>query len=164
MRSYLALLLAALLAGACGGTSPTSPSGTGTPLLQTLESSAFVFHFASTDTVDAGWQEQFHAWAIAQLQVSPTRRITYNKYMNRSHMGDLIGNYSTNGFAQPGGCDSDGTSSRRTGNDGVRLGVARAAALHRRTGPRRAAHRHRSRALDDRTGARRGATARCADI
>jgi hypothetical protein len=101
MREYLALLPAALLLGACGGSSPMGPSGTGTPLLQTLESSAFMFHFASTDTVDAGWQEQFHAWAIAQLQVSPTRRITYNKYMNRSHMGDLTGSYSTNAYADP---------------------------------------------------------------
>lgn len=100
MRRYIALLSAALLASACGGSSPAGPSGNGIPLLQTLESPAFVFRLASTDTVDADWQEQFHAWATAQLQVSPTRRITYNKYMSRSHMGDLTGHYSTNAYAE----------------------------------------------------------------
>jgi hypothetical protein len=103
VRRHIAFLAAALVAGACGGSSPSpvGPSGNGVPLQQTVESPAFLFRFASMDTVDVQWQEQFHTWAIAQLQVSPTRRITYNKYMNRSHMGDLIGNYSTNGFAEP---------------------------------------------------------------
>jgi len=60
-----------------------------------------VFHYASFDSVDVDWQEQFHTWAIAQLRVSPPRRIVYNKYMSRSHMGDLTGQYSTNAYADP---------------------------------------------------------------
>jgi hypothetical protein len=101
MRTDIPLLAVAFLAGACGGSPPVGPSGSGVPLVQAIESPAFVFHYASSDSVEADWQEQFHAWAIAQLRVSPPRRIIYNKYMSRSHMGDLTGQYSTNAYADP---------------------------------------------------------------
>ena len=82
---------------ACGGGSPTSPSAP--PLSQSVETPSYLFQYSQGDRVDAAWQESFHAWAIQALQVSVPRRITYNKYMSRDHMGELTGTYTTNAFA-----------------------------------------------------------------
>ena len=82
---------------ACGG-SATAPSSAA-PLSERVESDHFVFHYASGDRVDAEWQEAFHRWAVAQLGVEPSRRIDYNKYTSRVHMGQLTGRGNTNGYA-----------------------------------------------------------------
>jgi hypothetical protein len=82
---------------ACG--SPAAPSSPA--LTETIESAHFSFHYASGDRVDSTWQEQFHEWAVRQLDVTPARKITYNKYQSRTHMGSLIGVSNTNGFADP---------------------------------------------------------------
>jgi hypothetical protein len=81
---------------ACGS-SPTSPSAT--PLSQSFETSSYVFHFSPGDHVDSAWQEAYHAWAVQALQVSISRRVTYNKYLSRDHMGGLTGTYTTNAYA-----------------------------------------------------------------
>jgi hypothetical protein len=47
------------------------------------------------------WQETYHRWAIAALEVPAPPRIRYNKYRSREHMAALVGNGSTNGFADP---------------------------------------------------------------
>src|SRR5262249_32157049 len=93
--------LSAALLGACGKhpVSPTSPSGT--PLSETIETSAYTFHHAQGDSVDTAWQQTFHTWAIAALDVPAPRRVVYNKYRSRTHMGDLTGHYDTNGYAEP---------------------------------------------------------------
>lgn len=95
-RVVCGLLLASV---ACGG-SPTGPS-TATPLSRSIETKAFLFRYADGDRVDAGWQQAYHEWAVAALQVSVTRQIVYNKYTSRTHMGDLTGSYTTNAYADP---------------------------------------------------------------
>jgi len=92
------LPLLAVATFACG--SPAAPSSN-PALTQTVESAHFTFHFTSGDSVDSTWQEQFHEWAVRQLDVTPTRKITYNKYQSRAHMGQVIGVSNTNGFADP---------------------------------------------------------------
>lgn len=91
-RTYL---LALTLTLACAH-NPAAPSR---PLDQRIETDHFVFQFASNDRVDTAWQEAYHAWAVAALQVNVTRKITYNKYFSRAHMGEVIGVSNTNGFA-----------------------------------------------------------------
>ena len=85
---------------ACGGSgSPTSPSQG--PLPVTGESVSFRYHYAAGDSVDANWQETYHAWATTKLGVHVPQKIEYYKYQTRQNMGDHTGNYSTNGFAEP---------------------------------------------------------------
>jgi len=92
-------ILTAILLGACGGGSPTSPSDSAR-LTERLVTAHFVFHFAANDRVDAEWLEAYHAWAVAQLSVSPPV-IEYNKYRNRAHLAALTGHSATNGYAEP---------------------------------------------------------------
>lgn len=94
-------IVAAMVASGCGKhpVSPTSPSGL--PLSERVETTSYVFRYAAGDTVDAAWQETFRAWAVAALDVRVPQRVTYNKYVGRSHMGDLTGRYNTNGYAEP---------------------------------------------------------------
>lgn len=70
---------------ACGGESPTSPSGNWPPHMQTIATAHFDFSFSQGDTVDAAWQEAFHEWATRELQVTITRRITHYEYMTPAH-------------------------------------------------------------------------------
>jgi hypothetical protein len=91
------IVLVAVASSGCGG-SPTSPSSS-ISLGRTIETSSYVFHYANGDTVDADWQESYHAWATAALQVQVPGKIGYNKYFSRQHMGDLTGTYNANGFA-----------------------------------------------------------------
>jgi hypothetical protein len=85
---------------ACGGSgSPTSPSQA--PMPVTAESLSFRYHYATGDSVDANWQETFHAWATTKLGVHIPQKIEYYKYQTRQNMGDNTGNYNTNGFAEP---------------------------------------------------------------
>jgi hypothetical protein len=94
----LVCLSAGVVFGACGGRSSlTSASAV---LTQQTVSDHFSFHFSPGDRVDANWEEAYHAWAVAQLGVSPGR-ITYNKYRDRAQMGSVTGNGNTNGFADP---------------------------------------------------------------
>ena len=101
MRSTVvaALVMAMATAAGCSLSSPTSPPLR--PLGEASESASYVFRYAAGDGVDAAWQQAFHDWAVAALQVSVPERVTYNKYLSRTHMGDLTGHYTTNGFAEP---------------------------------------------------------------
>lgn len=95
-------LVTALFAVACGGGSPTSPSGNWPPHTQTIATAHFDFHFSDGDTVDAAWQEAFHEWATRELQVIITRRITYYKYLAPAHMLALHnGPGNVNAWADP---------------------------------------------------------------
>ena len=97
MRLHVSLVaVAAILLGACGGSSPTSPSA---PLTEGRTSEHFVFHLSPGDSVDAVWQEAYHTWAVERLGVAPPR-ITYNKYRDRAQMKSLTGR-DTNGYAEP---------------------------------------------------------------
>src|SRR5262245_16367705 len=98
MRKIL-VTVAAILLTACGGGTPTSPSDSA-PLTARIVTAHFVFPFAGNDHVDADWQEAYHAWAVAQLGVSPPV-IDYNKYKSRAHMGALTGHGSSNGYTEP---------------------------------------------------------------
>ena len=100
-RWIAAALVAAL---GCSG-SPTSPSppSNGPPLPIIGESANYVFRASAGDAVDAVWQETYHAWAVATLGVSSTRRITYNKYTSRAHMQSVTGVGNTNAYADRAG-------------------------------------------------------------
>src|SRR5262245_10831111 len=98
MRKIL-VTVAAILLTACGGGTPTSPSDSA-PLTERIVTAHFVFHFAANDHVDADWQEAYHAWAVAQLGVSPPV-IDYDKYRNRAHMAALTGHANSNGYTEP---------------------------------------------------------------
>ena len=90
-----------MILAACGGQgSPASPSQS--PLPVVAETASFRYHYATGDSVDAGWQETYHAWATAKLGVQISQKIDYYKYQSRQAMGDHTGNYNTNGFAEPG--------------------------------------------------------------
>jgi hypothetical protein len=92
-----------VLALAAGCSSPAGPASTFTSfaLLTAAETAAFEYRHAANDTIDVAWQEAFHAWATEALGVTVDRRIRYNKYQSRSHMGELIGKSDTNAFADP---------------------------------------------------------------
>jgi hypothetical protein len=85
-----------ILAAGCGG-SPTSPSQA---LTERTTTAHFVFRFSTGDSVDSAWQEAYHAWAVAELGVTPPT-ITYNKYRDRAQMGAITGKGNTNGYAEP---------------------------------------------------------------
>jgi hypothetical protein len=74
----------------CGGDS-VSPSSPSRSLAETLETPNFLYRFSSGDAVQPDRQQTFHEWALRELAIAPPRRITYNKYRDRSHMGDLVG-------------------------------------------------------------------------
>ena len=54
------------------------------------------------DTINTEWQERYHAWATATLNVTPRQKILYNRYTSRAHMQAVIGVGNTNAFADPG--------------------------------------------------------------
>ena len=90
----------AALSEACGGSgSSTSPTQSALPV--TSESVSFRYHASAGDTIDANWQEIYHAWAVAKLGVQVPQKIDYYKYRTRQDMGDHTGKYNTNGFAEP---------------------------------------------------------------
>lgn len=102
-RARLVCSLVALLAGsyACGG-SPAAPSPAtlDRALPLRVESTHYTFHYAEGDSIDSARQETWHEWAIAQLAVSPDRKIDYYKYRDRTHMQQVTGK-QTNGWADP---------------------------------------------------------------
>ena len=85
---------------ACGaGSSPTAPTGAAA-LSQVVETEAFLFRSAPGDAVQVDRQLAYHAWAQRELGITAARRITYNKYLSREHMGDVIGVSNTNAWAE----------------------------------------------------------------
>jgi hypothetical protein len=92
--------LVAVVAMACNSpTAPGHPDARG--LGRSITTASFEFRHAPGDTVDVGWQEAFHAWATADLGVSPTRRIVYHKYFDRDHMRMQNGHGDVNAYADP---------------------------------------------------------------
>jgi hypothetical protein len=92
-------VIAVVFAAACQ--SPAAPSSF--TLTQRIETAHFIFRMADNDAVDTAWQEAYHTWAVAALQVNITKPITYNKYLSRVQMGDATGNYDTNAYANAEG-------------------------------------------------------------
>ena len=92
-------ILALVVAAACE--SPAAPSPF--TLTERIETPHFIFRMSAGDKVDTVWQEAYHEWAVAALQVTITRPITYNKYLSRVHMGDVTGTYNANGYANAEG-------------------------------------------------------------
>jgi hypothetical protein len=93
----VALVAVAASFVACGG-NPGGPSPA-SALSEQIQTSAYNYRFAPGDTVDVAWQEGYHAWAVETLGLQNVRRITYQKYFSRQHMGEVIGVSNTNGFA-----------------------------------------------------------------
>lgn len=93
----LGMAAAAVILAACGD-SPTAPSNQ-PPLEVQAETAAYSYRAALGDRIDTAWQQAYHEWAVAALQVNLTRRIIYSKYLSRQHMGAITGNSNTNGFA-----------------------------------------------------------------
>jgi hypothetical protein len=101
IRHAAFISLVTVVAAGCGK-HPVGPSGaSGMPLSEHVDTASYVFRYAAGDTVNAAWQEAFRTWAVAALDVQVPQRVTYNKYVSRSHMGDLTGRYNTNGYAEP---------------------------------------------------------------
>jgi len=101
-RSPLTMLagVVAMVVG-CGGKSPTAPVSSADQLSEVIETASTIFRFAPGDEVDAERQQQYHEWAVARLGVSPPRKVTFNKYRDRAHMGLITGHNDTNGYADP---------------------------------------------------------------
>lgn len=97
-RAPGALVLTASFA-ACGD-SPTAPGNLPALAVQ-AEDAAYTYRAAPGDTIDTAWQQAYHGWAVAALEITVTRRVIYNKYLSRQHMGQITGNFNTNGFATP---------------------------------------------------------------
>lgn len=91
----IALLILGVATGwlaACGGSEdPTTPAETRDPLTETLETADITFHFASGDSVNAEWQQAFHQWATALLEVSPPARVQYYKYRSAAEAREASG-------------------------------------------------------------------------
>lgn len=98
MRVLTVLAIAVVLASAACSNSPAAPAPE-TSLSTRLETEAFEYRYSASDSVDVAWEEAYHRWAIAALEVTPPRRIVYNKYLSRQHMGEITGNGNTNGYA-----------------------------------------------------------------
>jgi hypothetical protein len=97
-RLASAIAGAMVTTAACGASAPWAPSPAD-QLTERVETPHYVFLYASGDRVNAEWQETYYAWISRVLDVNPARKIEYRKYRDRQHMGRLIGNSSTNGFA-----------------------------------------------------------------
>lgn len=91
-----------LATASCGGNSPTAP-GPADVLSEQVETAHHVYHFSQGDTIDVQWQEAYHLWATEALGVVTTRRIQYNKYRSRGHMGQIVAVSNTNAYADPVG-------------------------------------------------------------
>jgi len=74
----------------CGlGRDSTAPSSR--PLSRCIETADITFCMAVGDSVDAGYQQAFHDWAVGYLGISTPRRLRYYKYLDNSHMRELTG-------------------------------------------------------------------------
>jgi hypothetical protein len=93
------LAVAAVMAFGCS--TPTAPEDPDTLALgRSITTEAFEYRFSADDVVSVDWQEAYHQWAIAELDVTP-RRIRYNKYLSREHMRAHTGTGNANAFANP---------------------------------------------------------------
>jgi hypothetical protein len=86
-----------LVLWACGSKAPTTASVVPLPLA--VETDHYRFYAAAANSVNAAWQETYHAWAIARLGVQPTRKVSYYKYRSRQDMGEHTGQYNANAYA-----------------------------------------------------------------
>lgn len=84
----------------CGNDSPSGPSKDAT-LSESEETASIVFHYSPGDSVQAAREQAFHDWAVGVLGVSPTRKVSFNKYLSRNQMGRVTGVSNTNAFADP---------------------------------------------------------------
>jgi hypothetical protein len=102
-RTFSAGTLAALLVvGAAVSPACDSPSKpTAAPLPLQRETAGMAYYHAAGDTIDVTWQEAYNAWAIARLGLTPPQRLEYYKYRSRTDMGDHVGVYTSNGYAEP---------------------------------------------------------------
>ena len=89
-----AWMIAAL--AACG-----DPAQVESVITDATTTAHYAFHSAAGDSVDVEWQEAFHAWVSAELEITEPRRLEYFKYRDRAHLASITGR-STNGFAEPG--------------------------------------------------------------
>jgi len=102
VRRIVSMGLLAAAAARCGG-SPTAPTAATGQTLPTIgETADYVLRASASDAINSDWQERYHAWATAALNVTPRQKILYNKYTSREHMRAVIGVGNTNGFADPG--------------------------------------------------------------
>ncbi len=100
MPKRFAVAVALLMGVACGGgSSPTAPTGAAV-LSQVVATEAFLFRSAPGDAVEVDRQLAYHAWAQRELGITAARRISYNKYLSREHMGAVIGVSNTNAWAE----------------------------------------------------------------
>ena len=77
VRRVVSLGLLAVAAAGCGG-SPTAPTATAQTLPAIGETANYVLRASEGDTINAEWQERYHAWATATLNVTPRQKIRYN--------------------------------------------------------------------------------------
>lgn len=63
------------------------------------ESEHFVLYYAPGDHVDATWQDGYHEWLMAALDVEMAQKIHYFKYRDRAHLRRVTGK-NTNGYAE----------------------------------------------------------------
>jgi hypothetical protein len=91
----LALAFALVALSACRNSTPTQPSthpSAVVPLLtERLETESIIFNFAPGDSVDAEWQQAFHAQATSLLGVTLPLKLHYNKYLSEAHLRQLTG-------------------------------------------------------------------------
>ena len=94
MRPGLGIVFLALAAG-CGPqrTIITRPLG------EIARSEHFVFRASDGDRINVEWQEHYFDWATKAIGVTIDRRITYNKYLSREHMNEVIGVGNSNAHA-----------------------------------------------------------------
>ena len=97
-RRGAAVWLLALATIRCSD-SPTGPSPAAEMLPQVGETPNYVLRASEGDSINASWQETYHAWVTATLGVAPSRKITYNKYTSRAHMQSVNGVGNTNAYA-----------------------------------------------------------------
>jgi hypothetical protein len=87
---------------ACGP-GPAGPGPNHPALVQFATTAHYVFHAAPGDSIDTAWQEQYHEWLTAALEVASPTRLEYYKYRDVAHLEALTGHESGTGFAEDGG-------------------------------------------------------------
>ena len=99
MAKRWAVLASLVAVVACSDASPTAPTGAAA-LSQVVETAEFLFRSTPADSVQVDRQLAYHAWAQRELGITAARRIIYNKYLSREHMGEVIGVSNTNAWAE----------------------------------------------------------------
>jgi hypothetical protein len=91
------MLVTATLACSDGPVAPKDITGT---LSERLETQNVIFQYSPGDSVEPDWQQRFHDWISAQLEVTLPTKLRYYKYRDRSQILELTG-WETNGLAEP---------------------------------------------------------------